>query len=301
MDLDALADFNLVAGHGGFGRAARATGRPKATLSRKVAELEQSLGVRLIERSTQVLRLTEEGLTLHTRTSGLLSEIVEAGEMVASAASTPRGRLRVSAPVLLSHLVLGKIAAQFVQSYPEVELEIVAEDRKVNLVEECYDLVVRIDPSPEERLVGSCLLYDQRLVVAPVTTPFPDLPEDGLEPIPVKATVLSNLSPNTLWHLVASDVARIVLRPEPILRLSSLFMVRDAVIAGAGAAVLPRSLVTHDIEEGRLACWGELADRGVELWVLHNSRRLAGAKVRAFVEHLRNSFPGRAYTSASIG
>ncbi len=101
MDLQALTDFNLVAAHGGFGRASRASGRAKATLSRRVAELEQSLGVRLIERGSQSLRLTDEGRALHERTSGPLSDIAEAGEAVVLGASTPRGRLRVSAPVLL--------------------------------------------------------------------------------------------------------------------------------------------------------------------------------------------------------
>src|SRR5580692_8115856 len=98
MDLQALTDFNLVAVHRGFGRASRASGRAKATLSRRVAELEQSLGVRLIERGSQNLRLTDEGRALHERTGGPLSEIAEAGEAVALGAATPRGRLRVSAP-----------------------------------------------------------------------------------------------------------------------------------------------------------------------------------------------------------
>ena len=96
MNLEALSAFNLVAAHGGFGRASRVTGRPKATLSRRVAELELSLGVRLIERGSKSLRLTDEGRALHERTDGLLSEIVEAGEAVVLGASTPRGRLRVS-------------------------------------------------------------------------------------------------------------------------------------------------------------------------------------------------------------
>ena len=97
MDLRALTDFNLVATHGGFGRASRHSRRAKATLSRRVAELEQSLGARLIERGGQTLRLTEEGRILHEHTQGLLSEIAEAGEAIALGASTPRGRLRVSA------------------------------------------------------------------------------------------------------------------------------------------------------------------------------------------------------------
>src|SRR5690349_3989127 len=99
MDLQALSDFDLVAAHGGFGRAARVSGRSKATLSRRVAELEQDLGVRLIERGSQSLRLTDEGRGLHERTRGLLSEIAEAGEAVVLGASMPKGRLRVSAPL----------------------------------------------------------------------------------------------------------------------------------------------------------------------------------------------------------
>src|SRR6186713_2299962 len=129
VDLQALSDFDLVADHGGFGRAARVSGRSKATLSRRVAELEQSLGVRLIERGALILRLTDEGRALHERTRGLLSEIAEAGEAVVLGASTPKGRLRVSAPVVFAHVALPRIGARFALAYPEVQLEIVAEDR----------------------------------------------------------------------------------------------------------------------------------------------------------------------------
>src|SRR3954469_24498905 len=99
MDLPALADFNLVATHGGFGRASRSSGRPKATLSRKVSELEAALGVRLIDRGSRTLRLTHEGRALHDRTQGPLAEISEAELSVAAGTAVPRGKLRVSAPI----------------------------------------------------------------------------------------------------------------------------------------------------------------------------------------------------------
>src|SRR5260370_41200795 len=99
MNLLALSDFNLVASLGGFGRASRASGRPKATLSRRVMELEESLGVRLLERGARSLRLTEEGSTLYARTEGLLSEVAEIGAAIAGGLAGPRGRLRVSAPL----------------------------------------------------------------------------------------------------------------------------------------------------------------------------------------------------------
>jgi DNA-binding transcriptional LysR family regulator len=150
MDLLALADFNLVARHGGFGKAARATGRPKATLSRRVTELEAVLGLRLFERGARNLKLTDEGRALHQRTSVLLTELDETAAAIASGAEKPRGRLRISAPLLLSQTAMGKIGAGFALKYPEVRLEITTEDRAVDMIEEGYDLVIRVNPDPDE-------------------------------------------------------------------------------------------------------------------------------------------------------
>ncbi|MDR3472953.1 MAG: LysR family transcriptional regulator [Devosia sp.] len=296
MDLQALSDFDLVATHGGFGRAARVSGRSKATLSRRVAELEQSLSVRLIERGSQSLRLTDEGRTLHERTRGLLSEIAEAGEAVVLGASTPRGRLRVSAPVVFAHVALSRIGARFALAYPEVQLEIVAEDRKADPVEDGYDLIIRIDPSPDERLVGRRFLNDQRLIVAPRGMPRPTPVGEGDE-LSVRAVLLSATPPGAVWRMNSGAEADIVLRPDPILRLSSLLMVRDAVLAGAGAALLPKLLVADDIKSGRLAYWGTHAGPPVEIWALQSSRRLIGAKVRAFLEVVESAFPEKVFVA----
>jgi DNA-binding transcriptional LysR family regulator len=294
MDLQALSDFNLVAANGGFGRAARVSGRSKATLSRRVAELEQSLGVRLIERGSQSLRLTDEGRALHERTDGLLSEIAEAGEAIVLGASTPRGRLRVSAPVVFAHVALPRIGARFALAYPEVQLEIVAEDRKVDPVEDGYDLIIRIDPSPDEHLVGRRFLNDERLIVAPSDMPRPTPMTDG-EACAVKAVLLNATPPGTVWRMGPGTDKAILLKPEPVLRLSSLLMVRDAVLAGAGAALLPRLLVADDIEAGRIAYWGTHAGPPVEIWALQSSRRLVGAKVRAFLDVVETAFPAKVF------
>ncbi|MHB1303643.1 MAG: LysR family transcriptional regulator [Acidiphilium sp.] len=291
MDLLALADFNLVATHGGFGRASRASGKPKATLSRRVMELEEALGVRLLERGARLLRLTEAGGLLFARTEGLLREIAEAGEAIGAGLDRPRGLLRVSAPVLLAHVALGRIAADFARGYPEVRLEIVAEDRAVDLVEEGYDVAIRINPAPDDRLVGRCFLRDELVVVAP---PSVVRPAGGAgEAAAVPAVVLTTMPPGTIW-LVSDGQGTGSFRPDPVLRLSSLLMVRDAVRAGAGAGLLPRFLVADDVAAGRLACWGAVADRPVAIWALHASRRLVSGKVTAFLRCLVEAFPDRA-------
>lgn len=293
MDLNALEDFNLVVAHGGFGRASRATGRPKATLSRRVSELEQSLGVRLIERGGHSLRLTGEGRGLHERTGGLLAELKEAGEAVASQAQAPRGPLRVSAPAVLAHAALAAVGARFALAHPQIQLEIVAEDRKVDPVEEGYDLVIRVNPPPDERLSGRIVLYDRLWLVAGPQLPRPRLSRD--EETPVSAIMSCGAPPDVKWRIRGKDRAIRTLLPQPLLRLSTLLMVHEAALAGAGAALLPQLLVEEDVRAGRLACWGSDDGPPVEIWALYSSRRLLSLKVRAFIDALVEAFPDKRF------
>jgi DNA-binding transcriptional LysR family regulator len=139
---------------------------------------------------------------------------------------------------VLAHVALGRIGARFALAYPEVQLEIVAEDRVVDLAEDAYDLVIRINPSPDERLVGRCFLNDERLIVATPDVPRPCPTTEG-EDVIVKSVLLGTRPAPAVWRMRSAAEKDIVLKPEPVLRLSSLLMVRDAVLAGAGAALLP--------------------------------------------------------------
>ena len=284
MDLLALADFHLVARHGGFGRAARAAGRPKATLSRRVAELEGSLGVRLFERGARALKLTQEGGALFERTASLLTEIDEAAAAIASGGQEPRGRMRISVPLLFAQIAMGKIAAGFALRHPEVRLEVTAEDRAVEMVEEGYDVMIRAHPEPDEGLMGRVFLNDRLVVVAGPRVPRPAAGHAA----PAVVTSAGDQSP--AWDVTApAGGSRIEV--DPVLRLSSLVMVRDAVRAGVGAARLPISLVTRDLADGSLVSWGDLVGPEIALWVLYPSRRLLSARVSAFLDYLKESFP----------
>jgi DNA-binding transcriptional LysR family regulator len=280
MDLLALADFNLVARHGGFGRAARETGRPKATLSRRVAELEADLGLRLFERGARMLKLTQEGRALFERTGALLAEIDETAAALASGGDRPRGRLRISAPLLFSQTAMGTLAAGFARAYPDVRLEVTTEDRPVDMVEEGYDLVIRVNPDPDESLVGRIFLRDRLVVVA---APGLRRPADGT-PVPA---VVRPVGDQSAWRVAGQPDVAI----DPVLRLSSLVMVRDAVRAGVGAGCLPASVVSHDLAAGRLVRWGDVAGPEIALWALYPSRRLLSARVSAFLDYLKAAFP----------
>jgi len=284
MDLLALADFNLVARHGGFGRAARAAARPKATLSRRVAELEASLNLRLFERGGRTLKLTEEGRALYERTAVLLTELNETAAAIASGGERPRGRLRISAPLVFSLTAMGRLAAGFALKYPDVRLEITTEDRPVDMVEESYDLVIRVNPEPDESLVGRIFLRDRLVVVA---SPSLARPADDLA---VPAVVRGAGDRIAAWDIVTpTGKSRIAV--DPVLDLSSLIMVRDAVRAGIGAARLPISLVSHDLAAGTLVHWGDVERPDITLWALYPSRRLLSARVSAFLDYLGKAFP----------
>lgn len=318
MDLNALADFNLVATHGGFGRASRASRRSKATLSRRVTELEEQLGVRLIERSTKGLELTEAGQLLLSRTEGPMSEVAEAFAATADGTGQVRGLLRVAAPLLFSQLTMGRLCAEFRQLHPAVTVEVVAEDRLVDLVNERFDVAIRPNPRMDSALVGRCFAQDRLLVVAPPTVAQPQAPSSrgtvsptsdprfdpmarSVDPAPDTPTVspmtastavaipavVSAFSAGDTWTLEDGRV----LAPQVVLRLSSILMVRDAVLAGAGVAMLPESAVAQSLARGELVSWGAVAGREVALWVLHTSRRLASPKVKAFVDFMAARFP----------
>ncbi|WP_434136765.1 LysR family transcriptional regulator (plasmid) [Pseudomonas luteola] len=284
MDLPALEDFTLVAQHGGFGRAARATGRPKATLSRRVADLERSLELRLFERGARALKLTEEGRALFERASALLTELDESVAAIASGGQQPRGTLRISAPLFFAQAAMGKLAAGFILRYPEVRLEVTTEDRLVDLVEEGYDLIIRVNPDPDESLVGRIFLRDRLAVVA---SPGLARPEDNLA-VPVIVRGKGDQGP--VWS-ITSTTGESHITVSPVLRLSSLLMVRDALRAGMAAARLPASLVENDLREGTLVHWGNVIGPEIAIWTLYPTRRLLSARVLAFLDYLKEAFP----------
>jgi DNA-binding transcriptional LysR family regulator len=284
MDLNALADFNLVATHGGFGRASRASNRSKATLSRRVADLEEQLGVRLIERGTKGLELTEAGQQLLSRTEGPMSEVVDAFTSTREGSGKVRGRLRVAAPILFSQLAMGRICADFRALYPDVTVEVVAEDRVVNLVEEQFDVAIRPNPRADTALVGRSFAKDRLIVVAAPSIPMPR----SSEKIARVPAIVNAYRDGETW---AIDGGSLTIDPVPVLRLSSMLMLRDAAIAGGGVTLIPQSIAWAQLKAGELVQWGAVVGREVDLWVLHTSRRLASPKVKAFVDFMNSRYP----------
>lgn len=286
MDLAAVTDFNLVARHGGFGAASRATATSKATLSRRVRELEDSLGVRLIERGVRPLRLTDEGTALYARTEQPFGTISDALDDIRAGLARPSGRLRVSAPLLFANRSLGPLAAAFLAAYPGVLLEVSTDDSFVDLRDGEVDIVIRANPRPDDDLVGRCFLRNPIVLVAP-----PGLARPAEDHQPFPAVMRTGMVDGDSWTVIEARGGQThCYQPHAVLRLSSPLSMRDAILAGAGAAMLPLAIVADDIAAGRLVQWGASSQPPIEVWVLHASRRLASTKVRAFVSFICDYF-----------
>lgn len=149
-------------------------------------------------------------------------------------------------------------------------------------------MVIRIDPLPDERLVGRRFLSDERILVAHPSFPKPEVPSLAAGDRPVAAIVLSTSTTPLTWRVRSAQGDETAFAAKPVLRLSSLLMVREA-------ALLPKLLVEEDVAAGRLAYWGTQAGPAVEIWALQSSRRLVGAKVRAFMEVVEKAFPNKTF------
>jgi DNA-binding transcriptional LysR family regulator len=284
MDLDGLALFVAIARHGGLNAASRETGVAKATLSRRLRELETGLGTILLDRGHRQLILTEEGRHLYDRAAPLLSDLVAAAAEVSARDGEVRGHLRVSVPALLARFGMGQFLASFLRQYPAVTLDIDANDRFVDPVAEGYDLVVRANPAPDSDLVGKCFLRTRAVLAA-----VPSIQIPQAQDMVVDAVGLSAGRGRPEW-IIIRDGGELRVQPRRVLTCSSMMLVYEAVLAGAGMGILPVWLVQDDVARGRLRVWGDMAGEGISAWVLHPPAHLTSPRVKAFVDAIVAAF-----------
>jgi DNA-binding transcriptional LysR family regulator len=307
FDLDAMATFVAVVRAGHFSAAAQALGVPKSTVSQRVARLEATLGVRLLERTTRVLRPTSAGAAYYERCARILSEVEEANAAVRDLGTSPRGTLRVATPLLFGQAFLAGVAARFSRQYPEVEIEIVASDRRVNLIEESFDLAIVVAAAePDSTMISRVLDGGGRwCCAAPSYLRARKAPSDpaGLsahECILVgRDTTARGLARGARWTFARDgEVEHVDVRGR--LRLSSMIMAHAAVLAGAGIAAIPSFIGAEDVQHGRLVrVLSKWAIDGRDLRVVYPSNRHLSARVRLFVDVLATEFARGAEASSS--
>ncbi len=282
-----LAQFSAVAQHGSLARAATALGVSASQVSRTLTRLEKRLGVRLAHRTTRRVTLTAEGRSLAERTRALLAELDQAESAVGEGLGTVRGTLRVTLPVLFGHRFVAPIAARFVVDHPLVALDLSFEDRRVDLVEEGYDLGVRIGLDDDPTLVARRLATTRLLLVAsPDYLARTSIPADPSELGGHEVLLHTREAASATWTFGGNGRDRAIgLRPSRFIANNGLAL-REAALHGLGLVRLPDFMVAGDVAAGTLIQL--LPDWEPELAIaaVYPPGRRRAPKVRAFVEAL---------------
>ena len=284
-DLNALMIFAKVVEATSFSEAARRMGMPISTVSRKVAELEDQLGVRLLERSTRQLRLTDVGADVlgHAQTSVQVSEAVES--VVSNQLIEVKGTLRLSAPPSIADSLLAPLVTAFQASYPEVNVHVLVTDRFVDHISEGIDLVFRIGPLEDSALVARRLLtYRHQLVASPEYLEkviAPGNPGDLLEH---RLLAFSFWNPQNSWTFVYGKKIETI-SFQPYLAMNDYAGLATALVSGAGIGELPPIVSPSLMKEGKLV---EVIPKwhfqSVDISVLHLGNRNIPRPVRLFKE-----------------
>ncbi len=294
QDLNDLYYFVQVVDHGGFAAAARALGMPRSRLSRRIAALEDRLGVRLIQRSTRRFSVTEIGQDYYRHCVAMLVEATAAQELIDRSRSKPQGVVRVSCPPPLLYFQVGEMVARFMAECPDVQVHLESTPRRVDVISEGIDIALRVrfPPLEDNDLVMRILAESpQRLVASPALlkginhalapADLAGLPSLGWDPLHERHE----------WRLDGPDGATAVIPHHPRLITEDMVALRFAALRGVGIAQFPTMVVGPDLENGALVevlpAWAPRA--GVVHAVL-SSRRGLLPSVRALLDFLAAEF-----------
>lgn len=279
----------------GFSAAARKIGRSKALLSKYVRELEDELGALLLNRTTRQFSLTEAGHTYYQRATEIVREVDSLADDVRESSGDVRGRIRLSAPRTFADAPIGQSLIDFAKAHPDIVLEIHLDDRFVDLVEEGFDLAIRISRLENSSLIARRLApFSTRLCASPELIDrlgAPSRPQD-LARLPciidTNGRYLSN------WPFAGANGEAISVSVAGPMEVNSPLAARAAALSGLGYATLPDFIAEPDIQSGRLtAVLDEHILHGAGIFAVYPHRRYLPAKVRVLVDFMAQWFKPR--------
>lgn len=286
--LNDVAVFVQVVESGSFTAAAERLGISKSVVSKQVSRLEERLGARLLNRTTRRLSLTEVGSVFYERSRDGLATIADAELEVSRLQSRPSGTLRLNTPMTFGLMHIAPALPEFMQAYPDVSVDVNLDDRKVDVIEEGFDLSVRISELPDSSLVAKRLATCRHVVVAApaylAEHGMPDRPEDL-----VRHDVISYRYQESAlsWQFRASDGRSVSVPVSGRLRMNNSLALREAMLAGVGIARTPTFVAGEDIRHGRLVpLLTDYESLQVSIFLVYPQRRHLSPKVRAFIEFM---------------
>lgn len=296
QDLNDMLYFAEVVERGGFAAAGRALGIPKSRLSRRVAELEARLGVRLLQRTTRKLSLTEVGSAYLRHCQAIRDAAMAAQDTVEQVQSEPRGTVRVSCPVTLSQTVLAPLMPRFLARYPDVRVEMLVVNRPVNVVEEGLDVALRVRASLEDSasmVVKRLDVAQQILLASPQYLARKGVPQSPQDLLQHDVLSMSAFEGVAHWRLRSDTGAEMQIQPQTRYVADDLMTLKLAVMGGAGVCYLPDYMCQPEIERGELV--HVLPQWRFPPGIVHavfSSRRGLTPAVRSFLDFLGEYLPG---------
>lgn len=293
-DLNDMMLFIAVIDAGSFTLAADRLNIPKANLSRKISRLEAQLGVTLLERTTRTQQITEAGKTFLAHCRRIHQEIDLAQASVAQILNKVEGQLRIGASVGIGHEVLKPVLGAFLHQYPEINLQLNLLNRRVDLIEEGFDLLIRIGQLEDSRLIAKRLgTIERNVYVSPKY-----LKQYGEINTVKQLSQCDFLMMDTLHNngrvLLTKGKQDQEFQVTPKLLVDDFLILRQMVIEGLGVAIIPDYMCQQDVEAGRLIqvlpSWGMPA---VDVYALYPKHRLNIPKVKVFADFIVEVFKNR--------
>ncbi|HSD54815.1 MAG TPA: LysR family transcriptional regulator [Burkholderiales bacterium] len=288
----AMQAFTRVVEHGSFAKAAERLGISTSACSRQVADLEGHLDARLLNRTTRRLSLTESGQAFYERCVQLLADLEEAEGAATASAARPRGTLKVTCGISFGVRHVARLVGAFAARHPEVKFDVQLSDRFVDLVEEGFDLAIRIGESPSQNLIAR-KLGETRL--EPCAAPI-YLREHGAPQAPADLALHACLTYEYLpqrntWRFRDRAGKEHAVRVAGPVHANNADMLVAAAVEGIGIAMEPDFIVADDLASGRLVrILADYAPAPSSIYAVYPSRRHLSAKVRAFVDFLAERF-----------
>lgn len=294
--LEGMSVFAAVVDAESFTGAARALRLSKGAVSLQIQKLEDRLGVRLLNRTTRRLSLTDEGRAFYEHCRRILDEAREAVDALDSLGAAPRGVLRINAPMSFGVLHLGPAIAEFMHEYPEVEIDMTLNDRQIDVVEEGFDMAIRIARLPDSSLIARRLAPCRRVVMA--SPEYWDRRGRPTHPSDLKdhdALIYDYLPEPDTWTFMGPE-GRFSVTVSGRLRANNGEVLLNAAKRGIGVDLAPTFFCCGEIQSGELeVVLSDFEDDPISVYAVYPHRRHLSPRVRAFVDFLANRFGENPY------
>lgn len=293
----ALTAFTTVVEEGGFAAAARKTGQSRSAVNRLVIQLEDALGVQLLNRTTRQVSPTAEGSAFYGRAHAIIAELEEAEREVGQAQSEAVGQLRVNAPMSFGTLHLGPAIADFMAAHPRLRVDLHLNDRFVDIVDEGFDVALRIgEPQEDTTLVDLRICTVRRVIcAAPAFVAQHGEPAHPGELRSLPCLHYGDLAGGTRWRLFGPQ-GRTTVRVNAVLFANNGEVLRDAAVNGLGVCLLPTFIVGRELQAGRLVTiLSDYKPAELMLTAVYPPARHLSAKLRLFTDFLIDRFGRRPY------